>query len=258
MMQGNFIQNAYLNYSDKNFCRYFKPVLVPGENHSFYINEEPIDDPSFSDFRLALFYQGQNIADDIGTLQQVFVDGPNYQIICEFTCPIVDDKDYYQLIIYNSDTNQVIYGSSYYELRNSLAFQDSAYVIYRNSRDTYNFNYTLAPEFFNKVRLRVNRIDLQNEGNIEPYRSVSSGRLRNVRTNLDRYITLQLYQGDQKAHEAMYIMGIHDYININGRNYINKSNYTIDTNVISSMANGQLELYDQEFSSINRYCGNCY
>lgn len=231
------------------------PVMVPGETFAFYINfDVPANDPSYADFGLAIIKQGGIVEQDIAGLEIDIIDGNNYNIYATITVPPLVEGAYL-FAIYNKLTNVIKYVSQ--EIRVISANNDpdatTLTVTYRNSRNLYNFYYSNVPEFVNIHRLQLNVIGGQVEGDFKPYRGASTGKLRNVSFNLDRYVTLEAYYFDDLGHRGMQVFQAHDSIFLNNRPYLLKTPYAIEWNVLRNTQKGTIELYDQEFSTINRF-----
>jgi hypothetical protein len=85
------------------------------------------------------------------------------------------------------------------------------------------------------------------------YRAATTGKLRNVANDLDRFITLEMYYFDKLAHRAMEVFQTNDFILVNGETYLVKDLYKRSFDVQAHTYKGTLELFEQDFSTINRY-----
>lgn len=231
-------------------------IAVNGEELTFYINfDNPINDPEFGSYRLALVTDTGLVQDNIGTLlQDVFADGVTYNIYGSVTLNGVKIDRYYKMVIYNTDTQDIMYASGLIEV---MSLGDakclSTRLRYRCTINWYGFRYESVTGFFNIHRLRFYRVDEQEELNIVQYRAVSSGQLRNVRADLDRHIALEAYYFDDIAHRATGVFQGHDMIFLNDVAYLlktpNKRTFDKDKELYKSM----LEFYEITFSTRNRY-----
>lgn len=231
------------------------PVMVPNEIFAFYINFDiPATDPNYSDFGLAIIKQGGAVVQDIAGLAVDIVDGTNYNLYATFTVPALLEGAY-MLAIYNKTDNLIKYVSQ--EIRVISANNDpdatTLTVTYRNSRNLYNFYYSNVPDFVNIHRLQLNVIGGQVEGDFNQYRGASTGKLRNVSFNLDRYVVLEAYYFDDLGQRGMQVFQAHDSIFFNNRPFLLKTPYAIEWNVLRTTQKGTIEFYDQEFSAINRF-----
>lgn len=238
-----------------------RPVIVNDEQFSFYLNfESDYSYPNFSSLRLDLVSKYGIVQSGVGVLQRVFQpDGIKYFIYANVT---ITGKapGVYRLMIVDTSTAapfDVLFISQELEL---LSAEDAAKYTarfrFRASVSIYRYLYSEITDFLQQIRLRVNVVDEATEGQLEQYRAVSSGRLRNVSFDLDRFITLETYYFDDLAHRAMQVLQAHDYILLNERSYLVKSLYKVSRDPGSNVNKGTLELYEQAFSMANRYGGD--
>lgn len=246
------LPNAY----NKTKCIKYKPLLVVGEEYSFYMNLLiPSTFASFANWKAALIKDNAIVYNNLAVLQQDFIDGTNFNIFFTFDMPAVSDGNY-QIMIYNPIDAPVYYFSNELQVvQNDSDYADySVLMKYRNSQNLYNYRYENISDFYNVVRIHLNKIDIQSEGEFKSYKPVSTGRRRNLQTSLDKVVKLEAYYFDDDAHEAMMVLMAHDEIYINNRRYVSKGNYQAQINPQLNVNKGIAEFYDDRFSTINNYC----
>lgn len=262
----NFIGETYINccselpnpYRQCSQSIKHAPVVVSLETFSFYINfKESYSDPDFSGYRLALVGDEGIVQDNIGTLVADYTnDGlTEFNIYCSEV--IVNSGipvGYYRLAIYRIADNSIVMVSNEIQLMTvSEAKHKTVMLNYRNSFDFYKYYYTHISDFLNKIRLRMYALEENPDGELAQYRAASTGRLRNVSYELDRYVVFETYYFDDLAHRAMMVWQAHDFILINGKFYLPKSLYKVEWNQKRLLNKGKIEMYEQDFSTINRY-----
>lgn len=235
------------------------PVVVNDEQFSFYLNfTADYNYPNFSSLRLDLVTQYGAVQNGVGVLQRVFqADGVKYFIYANVTLTGIA-PGYYRLMITDTSTPDpydVLFISQEIEIMSATeAPAFTARFRWRCSSSIYRFLYSEITDFYQQIRLRVNAFDGESlDGRIEQYRAVTSGKLRNVSFDLDKFIVLETYFFDKLAHRAMEVFQANDLIFINGVAYLVKSIYKWPRAISATTSKGTLELYEQEFSTINRY-----
>lgn len=242
---------------DRDLARIHAPIMARNEANAFYINfDTPETDPTFSDFKLGLINAEGLIKEDIGTLSKHDVTLNNYNIYCsEVTIPADVVDGIYRMIIYRSTNEEILYMSNAIEVMSQeRAKYESVQLFNRHDYNIYKFYYELFDDtYLNKIRLRLYRIDENSEGDLSQYRSTSSGVLRNVSFELDKFITLEAYWFDDLAHRAMMVLQANSTIVINEKYFLPKSLYKWEFDPKKNLTKGRIELYEQDFSSANRY-----
>lgn len=239
---------------EKNERHY--PVICPNEVFTFYFNYI-LTAGDWSSYKIAIAnYQGIQL-DNIGTIQKVDLDSTHYNIYSD-DCQVSGlPIGIYFIVLYKVDT--LLYASNEIQLltlNNTDKFFNAKYVTVRaqwkNLNRIYGYLWDLIPSFVLKIRLKLYVIDTQPEGTFEQYSEVSTGVKRNDNVELSKYYVMQLYYGDDIANEAMYVFQISTTIVLNNVTYITKSGYKITYDPRMQVNVGQIEFYDQEFSSINK------
>lgn len=250
------LPNAY--QKNKIQLKHF-PVVTNDERFSFYLNfDTDYNYPNFSSLRLDLINIYGVVDTGVGVLERVFqADGLKYFIYSSVTLSGVA-PGYYRLIITDTSTadpNDVLFVSQEIEVMTvAEAPKFTARFRFRCSTSIYRFLYSGIPDFLQEIRLRVNAFDGDSlDGKISQYRAVSSGKLRNVAFDLDKWIELETYYFDKLAHRAAEIFQAHDIILINNKTYLVKGIYKWPRNPAATTSKGTLQLYEQAFSMINRY-----
>ncbi len=233
------------------------PIVVADEVFTFYINfDTPITYEEFSSLKLALIKNGGMVHSEIGLLKKdTFEDGIKYNMYSDqVVIPLGTPVGKYRMMIYHSVTGDVLFVSNVIEL---MSITDapawSISVWHRSSINLYKYYYERVTSFINKIRLRLYLIDDQVEGEISQYRGASTGRLRNVSVELDKFIVLEAHYFDDLAHDAMFIFQVQDVILLNQKPYLVKTLYKKETHPALNVCKGKLELYEQDFSTGNRF-----
>lgn len=250
---------AYLTDREQCAC---VPIGLPTESMSWYMNTPNGLDASiytnFSDLRLALVRldNGAVVHSNLGPLIQHFIDSPAnafYNIYCTLVIPAATFGLHYFRIYRNSDSS-VLFTSSYIIVRTDqqVLYNTTSFARFRHDRYFYGIKYADLPGFYQQFRLGLSRIDRQYEGDKEIYREVTTGKQRTLQNNLSRYIKLETYYFDSDGHEAAAVMFDHDYVELNSTRYVPKNAYKEPSNSRSKFGKGEIEMWDQEFSTVNR------
>lgn len=231
------------------------PVVCNNEEFTFYINfEEPYTDPNFADFRLDLINNVGVVQSNIGPLNKQDLGDGVYNIYSAVTLVGVPIGKY-RLAIRNATNDAIVFISNELEV---MSLDDAkcytTRVQFRASFNMYRYFYLIdLDDFLNTIRLRLYKVDQQSDGTLAQYRAVSSGRLRNVSLELDRLLVFESYFFDDLANRAMEIFAVHDTILLNTKPFIAKGLFKADYVVSNNVNKGRIEMYDQEFSTQNRY-----
>jgi len=228
----------------------YLPQLVSGEQTGFYINA---DIPFYDADQVADLELRLNDGTVIGTVLQAVVLQTGYRLYAAFTMPNVP-LGQYQYEIYNTATLTVKCVSNYFQIIDAAtASLYTCSVKWRNSRDSFYYDWSLVPDFYCQLRLNLSLESYTPEGTVDQTKAVSTGTRRNNNYDLDFSVKLQTYYLDDGANMACIPLFIASYIEINGRTYINKGLYSPNVRVNSRVNIGEIELYDQPFSRINKY-----
>jgi hypothetical protein len=232
----------------------YKPVFAVGEDFSFYMNlDVPFNDSEFNSLRLDLIGHGGVIVQNVAPLTKEDLGNGNYTIYCDGTLGAVG-RGVWQFRIINTATSVVKCISNYiYVTTADLAAKTSVSVRYRNSRDAFNYKFANKEDFYLQLRLNIGLRDWTPEGNIQQYRAVSTGRLRNEKYELDKVVKLVTYYFDDAAHQAAAVLLSFDDIQINDKKYLAKGSYKTNTDENNYVSKGEMELFETEFSKINKY-----
>lgn len=232
--------------------RVYCPVIALGEQFSFYINcDIAFSDSDFASLQLDMVGTAGTFTNVATLSKDTIPNNGGYNIYCEGTLS-AKPTGQYQFVIKNGSIVKCI-SNPFTLMQAALAEQVTVSVSYRNSRNRSKFRYFENVSFQNKIRLHLSLVDWTAEGNLEQYREVSTGTLRNEQLELDRKVKLSSYFFDDGAHEAMTELGVCDSIIINGVLYRAKGIYSPSVREGSNVSKGEIELYDVEFSNINKY-----
>jgi hypothetical protein len=248
-------------WRDRESCGYM-PIGLPTEGMSFYINKTTGLDVTvynyFSDLRLALVRadNGTIVHNNLGPLQQHFIDAPTnafYNIYCTLVVPTATVGVHY-FKIYRNSTGVEVFRSSYILVRTdqTVLLNTTTYARFRHDRLFYFIKYADLPGFHQQFRLDMSQIERQNEGDKEIYREITTGKQRELQNFMSRYVKLETYYFDPAAHEAAAVMFNHSYIELNSKQYQPKNAYKEPSNPLGKVGKGEMELWDVEFSTVNR------
>ncbi len=233
------------------------PIAVEDEVFTFYWNADvPLTNPEFTSLKLGLIGRGGLVVNEVGALSKdVFPDSVSYNIYSdEIIIPLGTGEGKYRLAIYHAVSGDILFVSNIIEV---LSISESncwsLKLWYRSTVNLYGFYYERVTNYLNKIRLRLYLLDDPVEGDFVQYRGASTGRLRNVSVELDRYIVLEAHYFDDAAHYAMEIFQAHDIILVNEKPYLVKAVYKKEPNLSLNCYKGKIELYEQEFSTANRF-----
>jgi hypothetical protein len=237
----------------------YRPIALPGESQSWYMNTSNgiLPPNGFNSLRLNMVDEYNNlIASDIGVLQQHLIpDSPEgrFNVYCEYVVPLV--KQGTKLLqIYDTVADQVLYTSTPINVRHDQQrlYETTCYVRFKHDRFYYNIRYHDIPEFTQGFRLGLSVVEGQVEGENKVYKNATNGRTRLLESVEDKVVRFETYYFDEAAHDACAIMIKHNYLEINNRLYHFKSGYKRTPNALNKLSKGEFELYDQAFASVNR------
>lgn len=256
------LPNPFIHFK----CKQYLPFIKPGDQFAFYINfTEPINDLDFDDWKLGLIKINitnpiDNTFDflffnsDLALLEKDIVTGGFFNIVVNaFEFPITANGEY-QLLIYNSVTGKTKFLSNKIQVQNGDVDNFTLSLKYRNSFNTYNFQYENLPNFFNLIRIHLHQIEYQYENGGKQYKEVSTGTRRNLITNPDKPITLQAFWFDEEAHDAMNSVVNADNVNFNNKRFRPALDWETEPNMGSKILLGSGKFYPDEFSTINTNC----
>lgn len=249
------IPNGYIK--DNNRCNY-APLLVQGEAMRFYINTTDGLDSIFSGVDLSTVKlnlvnarTGAISKSNVSPLQEDdFNDTFTFysEVVIDGTVPA---GDYYFTIATDSTTyltstkiKVVALASDYRNYTARCTFSHDRYF--------YGVNYQNITSFTQQFRLHINKIDLQEETDVSVYNEVTTGKQRTFNAYMKLPIKLETYYFDEEAHRAAIVMFGHSSIFINGKEYVKKSPYKINTDQTQKTNKGEIEMYDVEFATANR------
>lgn len=239
---------------DKNRCNSM-PVLVAGESMFFYINTSDTltFNPTTVKLNLIDAISGDFFEDVSPLIQHIYdTDTGDYtfyaQVVIDNTIPV---GIYYFAII---DEPFGIIISNYIQILDSAGnYKDyTTLCTFRHDRYFYGVYYNLLPDFSQQFRLILNEVDMQPESDKEVYNEVTTGKQRTYNAYLKLLKKIETYYFDDEAHKAATIMFDSSQLFLNGRSYVPKAVYKILRNVNGKLNKGEIELYDEDFASVNR------
>lgn len=236
------IKNSYI----KDKGNSFEPIYVPNEIYSFYINfDEPISDPSFNNFSLNLMDGDDIVSPNLGVLKKDIVFSITYNIWCEFIFPFVKNGCY-RFAIIDDVTGIIKVKSNCIHVEKDFFQVNTALLHYKHKRNIFGFNYENIPDFYNRFRLPLNKIEYQFDVDKSQYRNVSDKKLRNLYSYRDKFVKIESYYFDEPAHDAMSAVYEQSDIIIDGTRYLPKDAYVIETNQTMTQNKGTVNAYEQE------------
>ena len=238
------------NYRRNN--KVMNPAYLKGYPHFMYANlDETIIDSDFNEWVLSLFdNNGVEVAPSIGTIVKDIITGSEYRFYSQFTIPENVNNGIYQLVVYNSSSSELKYVSNCVQVISSDQVESYALLFFRNSTNTYNFNYEAVSDY-NTIFLPWNVIEQQPEIEIKQYFEQSTGKTRNQKKRSTKVVTIEAFFFDDEANDMMAAISGHDDLLINGTEYVVKTGYKIETNKLNSLQKGTIEFYDQEYNQVN-------
>lgn len=232
----------------------FMPILVPGEYLAFYINTRyGVDYGSAPTLRLIKY--GNDVSWTDSVLQKDMIDITQYNIYADFQIPVLSDG-IYQFQVLN-DSSAVVLTSNKVQVMNDEYQNISSYLEFTNDQNLYNVRYASLSNFYQKFRLRItDGSGPQFEPNTESYRSETSGRYRDLLSNVQKFYTFDCYYVDKDAIEAIACFLAHRTRLINEMEYSFKEGVTNQPITTKKVVKAQFQMYDQAFSTINKCSTN--
>lgn len=237
-------------------AKIYLPQLVSGETVGFYLNADVpfFDADDFTQLELQINDVNGNttvVGGGPGTLIKVPLSS-GYRLYASFALPNLI-LGQYNFSIYNLSNSTIKCISNYFQvISQSDAFQYTS-VQWRNSRDAYFYDWSLVPDFTCQLRLALSLNAFMPEETIDQTKAVSTGRRRNNNYDTDLAYKLNTYYFDDGANLACIPLFKADTLILNGKNYIQKTAYVPNIRPASAVSIGEIELYDQFFSTINKF-----
>ena len=230
------------------------PIVSPGELLSVQINFTA-NDPgeTATNLRLAIVRNTTIVVDDVATITSLTSTSPVVKENFYFTyTPAVNSvpDGRYIFLIYRNDTRNIVYVSNEFEVVNQDFHEESVYLEYRNTSNYFNFLYTDLPTFYNRVRLRIARIDTQAEYEFTSYYEQSTGITREQKSRQRKIEFLEGDFFDEGMSDAIRSLSTHDTIMFNGVSYSVKTGYNVNPNRQNNVWRGVIEVYNEDYSVI--------
>ena len=239
------------NYRLNNKEYLYKILLnTPVSN---FLNTNPLSYEPFVNLKLAMVSNGGGVENsDVVALQRVELGDSTYRVYWEgLTITNGTPNKTYYFVIYDSVSEEVIMVLNCFKLIALSEINKYARLSYRNSTNIFNYNYEQLPEFRNVVFVDLNEIGELPEYEDNVYPEATTGYIRMQKTQLKNYTTLQSYNFDPRAHNAMKGLSQHDDVEINFRKYQIKEGYEYELNRRNNRQEGTIELYIQDDNEIN-------
>lgn len=243
------------NLLPNNYAGNNKPYIRPipdGLETSFFLNTaEGTVSPLSGNLRLSIFDgYGTEVISGAGTIQTTTASGGGYRVYVEnMILTGLNIGQVYRPYIYDITTNLVVFKLNCFRF---VAVEDKYIeVAYKNSSSIFNYDYAQIPDFRNKIFLDLNVVDNQGEYEIKQYAEASTGFIRNQKSQLKSFVSIQAEFFDQISHDGMKGLSLHDDILLNGSPYQTKEGYVKETDIRSNREKGIIEMYDQDLNEIN-------
>ncbi len=183
-------------------------------------------------------------------LNEVDCDGtPKYYIDFEF--PLLTRGYNYRYAIVSNDTNTVLYTSNPFRVEPARDRNCYPLVSYRSACDNFGYPYECITDKSNQMRLDFNVIDQQPDIELKQYVEQSTGKQRNQKSTTSKVVKIETFFFDKGANDAMFAFSIQEDILLNNRAYEVKSAHALIYNKLSRKWKGEIELLDQEYSTVN-------
>lgn len=243
----------------------YKPLIVPYEATRFYINALnglSIIPVGVDTNKLALVnaQTGTVIDANLATLQQhQFIDSNGDTVktyYAEFVIGSTVPKGNYVLKIRDVSNNVLLTSNPIRVVSlTSNYLINSCLCKFTHDRYFYGINYQDLAGFYQQFRIHINEIDSQFEEDKDVYNEVTTGKQRTYNNYMKQLITAETYFFDKYAHEAAGIMFQHEEFYINLKRYTPKAVYKLNYDRLSKIYKGEIQLYSEEFASVNRCDG---
>ena len=229
------------------------PILVPGEDLAFYINTQY--GVNYAQTLRIEFIKNGIVEATVSPIQYDIISGGNYNIYADFEIPVLGDGVYIMRILTND--NVVRLTSNKFLCLNSNYENVSSYLSFTNNINLYNVRYGNLTNFSQKIRLRITDITGGDyEFNQEHYQSVTTGVYRDLLAINQKYFTFECYYFDKYAFEALACFLAHQTRIINTKTYSFKEGLGHDPIMMTNKTKGTFQMYDQEFSTVNKCSGS--
>jgi len=230
--------------------RYYQPPFIHGDEVSIILNfVADFEGESIANVKVA-------ITDNYGVIQLDNID------LNETTCSTIDYHQfdlevpaalkvasYYRFVIYNTSTGAVFYMSNPFRVSDDP--NKYPILVYKNSTDIFGYPYECLSSDDTTIRLDFNLVDEQSELEIKSIKEESTGIIRTQKVNTAKVLTFDCYYFDRWANDAMLALSAHDSIELNGRVMKIKTAYKTKPNRRNSRHFGEIEFYDQGYSTVN-------
>lgn len=124
---------------------------------------------------------------------------------------------------------------------------------YRDSQDSFGFDYTSDPDFYQQVRIGIYLRSPKFPEKEKVYRQ-TDGVFRHGAVSVDKTIEVHTDQFDEEAHAAMIVAMKHSEFLIDDKEYFHQGGYDLEDNDYNNLSNGKATLYEQGFNQTNISC----
>lgn len=232
-------------------------VLVAGEVFAFYANLDALESSNtFDDWHLdLLFAEDFSVAHtDIGILTKDIISGASFRFYSEFTIPAGLTPGCYYLVIRDEFYDQVKYISN--KLQYTTVLDYTFYLKFRNNKNILNFNYEGLLGFNNKVRVKLQKRQPQQDTTSIGYDLIAGNfnPVRYVKGKEFQFITLWYDEFDHDFFSAAIIHS--SFLIIEDGAFVQyirtEDNYEIDWNNNYPLAEGTIRLQRKNSYTSNK------
>lgn len=236
----------------RRFRKEYYPAYLKEFEHFFYANlDNTIQDADFNDWVMDIYDRyGNQIQAGVGTLVQDVISGSEYRFYANFQIDSSVPNGIYYFVIYNSVTEELKYISNCFQVISNDEVDKYVFLSFKNSGNIYNFNYENV-DSFNTVFIDAAVVEQQPDAEIKQYQSQSTGKVRNLKSQVRKQVNLETHFFDDEANDAMLMLSVHDNIALNNGAFEVKTPFQIETRKENARQKGIIELYDQDYSTVN-------
>lgn len=236
----------------RRFKKEYYPAFLKDFQHFFYANlDDTIDDADFDDWVLDIYDRyGNQIQADVAPLEKDVISGSDFRFYASFTIDPLVPNGVYFFVVYNDQTDELKYQSNCFRVISLDIIDQYVYLQYRNSGNIYDFNYETVNQY-NSVFIDASVIEQQPEAELKQYQEQATGKMRLLKSQVRKQVNLETQFFDDEANDAMLSISVHDDILLNESPFEVKTPFQIGTNKFNALQKGTIELYDQDYSTVN-------
>lgn len=237
-------------------------VMKAGDSLAFYANlNSPSYEVDFANWVISIAHADSFVIvyDDFATLVKDDLSTGGFRFYSEFTVPSDIPEGNFRFIIYIPYTEEVKYVSNIFEVVNNVQSNETYIVKYRNSADIQNFGYEANTSYYNKARLRLEKIQPDRLKQTIGYELVN-GAFKRVRTIVGKAYSFITGFMDEDGHDAFDIATIHSDLQMSKADENTfesyerpeEAEYEADTVQDFPLVQGRIRLKQTSYNSSNK------